>query len=136
MSKRNIFFAIFLFFGIGILSVPVADLFAITTCPANFTPQFGVCFPDADKIGLGSLTVLDLLQRFMNWLLGIVGVLAVIAFIISGVQYLVSSGDEEVTETAKRNMKYAIIGLVIALSGLIVVNAVAGLTGATGATAY
>lgn len=105
-------------------------------CPDDFEPRGGVCFPRAGTVGLGDISVFALLQRVLNWLLGIFGVLSVLAFVISGTQYLVSAGDEQMVETAKNNMKYAIIGLVVALSGLIIVNAVAGLTGAGGVTSF
>jgi len=42
----------------------------------------------------------------------------------------VSVGDEDLAKTAKRNITYTIIGLVVALAGLIIVNTIAGLTGA------
>lgn len=106
------------------------------TCLAGFEIKSGVCFPVAASIGLSGMPVLELITRVMNWLLGILGVLAVIAFVISGTQYLVSAGDEDMAETAKRNMTYAVVGLVIALAGLIIVNAIAGLTGAGGVTNY
>jgi flagellar biosynthesis protein FlhB len=60
----------------------------------------------------------------MNWLLAILGVIAVIAFVISGMQYLLSAGDEDWIEMAKRNMKYSIVGIVVALSGLIIIRAI------------
>lgn len=122
--------------GPGPGSLPGSGVTDTGGCPTGFEKQSGVCFPKAGSTGLGDMSVFELLTTVMNWLLGIVGVLAVIAFVISGVQYLVSAGDEEMTETAKRNMKYAIVGLVVALSGLIVLNAVAGLTGAGGVTNY
>lgn len=105
------------------------------TCPApDFELKNGVCFPKASTIGLSGISVYDFLVKLMNWLLGILGILGVIAFVISGTQYLVSAGDEEMAKTAKRNMTYAVIGLVVALAGLIIVNAIAGLTGAGGST--
>lgn len=72
----------------------------------------------------------------MNWLLGLIGVLGVIAFVISGIMYLTSAGDEGQAEKAKSVMTFAIIGLVVALVGLIIVNAVAGLTDAGGVLTY
>jgi flagellar basal body-associated protein FliL len=72
----------------------------------------------------------------MNWLLGIVAVLAIIMFIVSGIQYITSVGNEEDATRAKNNMTYAIVGLVVALAGLIIVNAIAGITGAGGITNY
>jgi hypothetical protein len=79
----------------------------------------GICFP-ADT-GLSSAPVGLLLMRLMNWLLAIFGTLAIIAFVISGIQYLVSVGNEEMIETAKRNMWYSIVGIVVALSGWIII---------------
>lgn len=105
-------------------------------CPANFVVKAGVCFPPSGTLGLSDMSVYDLFLKIMNWLLAIIGVLAVIAFVISGVQYLVSAGNEEMATTAKRNMTYAMIGIAVALAGLIIVNAIAGLLGAGGATNY
>jgi len=107
------------------------------TCPSGFNLQSGVCIPgSASGIGLSDKSVFDVIATVLNWLLGILGVLGVLAFVISGTQYLLSAGDEDLAKTAKRNMTYAIIGLAIALTGLIVVNAIAGLTGAGGVTNY
>jgi len=72
----------------------------------------------------------DTVSFFLNWLLGFVGIFGVTAFVISGVLYLTSVGDEERIKKAKGIMTYAIIGLVVSLIGLVVVNAVAGLTNA------
>ncbi|MDO8565883.1 MAG: pilin [Candidatus Moranbacteria bacterium] len=80
--------------------------------------------------GLTGTPIFDLISTFMNWLLGLVGVLAVIAFVISGILYLTAAGNEEQIEKAKSTMMYAIIGLVVALVGLVIVNAVSGLTNA------
>lgn len=85
---------------------------------------------------LKNATVFDLITNVMDWLLGLVGVLAVIGFVISGVLYLTAAGNEEQAEKAKTVMTYAIIGLAVALVGLIVVNAVAGLTGAADVSSY
>lgn len=126
-------------FGIGVSFMSASFVSADISCPDNFEPKSGVCFPKGDVIGLKSdpsAPVYTVLVTVMNWLLGIIGVLAVLAFVISGIQYLAAAGDEDMAETAKRNMTYAIIGLAVALAGLIVVNAVAGLLGASGVTTY
>jgi hypothetical protein len=101
-----------------------------TTCSTGFVLRGKLCFPDIGSTSLSNMSVLDLLKKVMNWILSIIAVLAIIAFVISGVQYLVSAGDEDMAETAKRNMTSAIIGLAVALSGLIIVSAIAGLLGA------
>ena len=72
----------------------------------------------------------------LHYVLGIIGVIAVIAFVVSGIMYITAAGNEEQVEKAKEIMTYAIIGLVIALLGLTIVNAIAGLTGAAGGGVY
>lgn len=100
-------------------------------CLEGSTVKAGTCLPLSKTVGgLSSISVFDLVARVLNWLLGILGVLGVLAFVISGIQYLVSVGDEDLAKTAKRNITYTIIGLVVALAGLIIVNTIAGLTGA------
>lgn len=98
--------------------------------------KFTVPVTEGTAAGLKNATVFDLASNVMNWLLGLTGILAVIGFVISGVLYLTSAGNEEQAEKAKTIMTYSIIGLVVALIGLIVVNAIGGLTGAGGVTTY
>lgn len=108
----------------------MALLFAPIVAGAQFT------VPADGTGGLTNTTVFKLISNVLNWMLGIIGVLAVIAFVIAGVMYLTSAGNTEQADKAKNVMLYAIIGLVVALLGLVIVNAVAGLTGAAGGTAY
>lgn len=89
------------------------------SCPSPGVMRAGICIPG--DTGLSSAPVGLLLMRLMNWLLAIFGTLAIIAFVISGIQYLVSAGNEEMIETAKRNMWYSIVGVVVALSGWIII---------------
>lgn len=93
-----------------------------TGTPCNGTIEAGVCIPT--NTGLSSAPVVDILKTFMYWLLSIVGMLAIIAFVISGMQYLASVGDAKVAETAKKNMLNAIIGVVVALSGFVILQAI------------
>jgi hypothetical protein len=65
-----------------------------------------------------------IIQNVAFWLLAIFGFIAVIGFIISGILYLVSSGDENMQEQAKRAMIYSITGVIVGLAGLVVIYAV------------
>lgn len=105
---------------------------AAVTCPDNYDGISGVCIPM--DTGLSEASVDDVLTTFMQWLLGIFGFLAIIAFVISGVQYLSAAGDESQAETAKRNMQYSIIGVAVALSGFIILTAVNALLQGTSTT--
>ena len=59
-----------------------------------------------------------------NWILGFVGMIAVLMLIWGGVNYLTSAGDEEKAKTGKKTVSYAIVGLVIAGIAYAVVNVI------------
>ena len=66
----------------------------------------------------------EILASLLSWLLGIIGIIALIAFAISGIQYLISTGDDTQMTKAKKTMQYSILGIIVALAGLVVVQAV------------
>lgn len=66
----------------------------------------------------------QILTNLLTWLLGIVGIIALIGFVISGIQYIISTGDDTRMETAKKNMTYSIIGIIVALAGFVIVQAI------------
>ena len=78
------------------------------------------------------MSVTTILINFMKWMLYLFGFLAIIAFVISGIQYLIAAGNMSSIETAKRNMNYSIIGVVVALSGLVILIAIDALLRGTG----
>jgi len=74
--------------------------------------------------GLPSAGIKDILVNILKWMLGIVGIIALISFVISGMQYFFAVGDERNMEAAKRNFVYSILGIIVALSGYIIVSAI------------
>ncbi|MDR3559761.1 MAG: hypothetical protein P4L62_05110 [Candidatus Pacebacteria bacterium] len=78
------------------------------------------------NVGLPSSSggIQPILSNFLNWLLGIIGILAIISFVISGFQYFFAATDSKTLESAKRNLTYSIIGIIVALSGYIVIQAI------------
>jgi hypothetical protein len=81
--------------------------------------------------GVSQQTPTTIITNVINYALAIIGFLGVLAFIISGIMYLVSAGDEKAAEKAKANMVNAIIGVVVALLGYVVMAAISGLLGAS-----
>ena len=77
-----------------------------------------------ENLGLPNNTVAGVLTNLLTWLLGIIGVLGLMGFIISGIQYLLAYANEELAEAAKKNMTFSIIGIVVALSGFIIIQAI------------
>ena len=89
-----------------------------------------MCFPIGT--GLSKTSVADIILNLMKCMLYLFGFLAIIAFVISGIQYLSAAGNMNMIETAKRNMNYSIIGIVVALSGLVILIAIDALLRGTG----
>jgi hypothetical protein len=97
-------------------------------CGANFQDIGGVCFPM--NTGLSSTPIYVIVSNIFSWLMGLFTTLAILAFVISGIQYFMASGDEGMAEKAKENATHAIIGIIVGLSGFIIIKAIAAaLTG-------
>ncbi len=84
--------------------------------------------------GVSTLTPTTIVTNIINYALAIIGFLGVLGFIISGIMYLVSAGDESQAEKAKSYMVNSIIGVIIALLGYVVMAAISTLLSAGGAT--
>jgi hypothetical protein len=84
----------------------------------------GVCFPTSTSLPDPSGGVAYIIGNVLTWILSIFGFLAIIAFIISGIQYTLSAGDEKMIDTAKRNMTWSIVGVAVALAGVVIIYAI------------
>lgn len=97
-------------------------------CTAKTTPpsKDGIYIPTPEETGLPGPEggIQEILKNLLTWLLEIVGVIALIGFIISGIQYIVSTGSEDMMEMAKRNMLYSIIGITVVLASFVIIKAI------------
>lgn len=98
---------------------------SLMTVPSLAMAQFST--PSGTNLPTASLT--NIITNIMNWLLMIVGILGVIGFVIAGILYLTAAGDDDQIARAKKAMVYSIVGVLVALIGLVVIRAVQGLLG-------
>jgi uncharacterized membrane protein len=68
--------------------------------------------------------VAGVLTTILNYILGIIGIVAILGIVIGGLMYVISGGDETKTKDAKGIIFASIIGLVIALVGYAIVNTI------------
>lgn len=68
----------------------------------------GVDGTDTDAIRTGILDILDIILSFM-------ALIAVVIIVIAGIQLVISQGEEQAKDKAKKSIFYAIIGLVVIL---------------------
>jgi glucose uptake protein GlcU len=129
-TKAALLLSVFgiLFFG----SSSVWAIAAVADCPdggAGYTLVKGVCVPSAASTGLSAATPWVIITNVLNWLMGIVGLIAMLVFVVSGWMYLTAVGDEKKTEDAKNNIKYAVTGVAVSLVAYVAVSLVANLMG-------
>ena len=75
-------------------------------------------------LGLPGGSVIGIMANLLLWILAIFGIIAIIGFVISGIIYLTSAGDENRIATAKKAMTYSIIGVVVGISGWVILRAI------------
>lgn len=75
----------------------------------------------------GGPTLQSTVQTVINTMLYIVGILAVVMIIYSGIRYITAHGDKGQVESAKNTLIYSIVGLVIAIVAYAIVNFVIGI---------
>lgn len=118
------------------------------SCPMGTAMENGICIPTGTGLSRGDTTTVSttlgfltisiqficatgpiacVLATFMNWSLSIVGLIAVISFVLAGFQYLLAFGEPKSMEKAKNHVRWSIIGVIVALSGMVVIYAVDGL---------
>ena len=81
--------------------------------------------------GLPSGTLDAVIVNLMKWLLLILGAIAIIGFVISGIFYLTSAGEDDRIEKAKKGMTYSVVGVIVGLAGAVVILAIEKWLGGT-----
>jgi hypothetical protein len=101
-----------------------------TTCASTESEGSASCGDSANKccvtIGLPTNTdgVFGILSNILNFLLSLVGILSLLGFVLAGFQYFFMAFNEKLVENAKKTLTASIIGLIIVLSGLIIIYAI------------
>jgi hypothetical protein len=79
----------------------------------------------ADASLAKALTLSQIAMKVLNFLLGSMGIIALIMLVIGAIMYLTSAGDEDRVEKGKEIFKYSLIGVLLAMSAMILVTQVA-----------
>jgi uncharacterized membrane protein HdeD (DUF308 family) len=71
--------------------------------------------------GLRFFYVTTALGRVILFLLSLVAVLGLITLVTGGIMYIISFGDENRTQRAKRIILYGVIGIILAITSFVIV---------------
>lgn len=72
-----------------------------------------------------AMTLTQIARNVLNFLLAIIGILALIMMIISGIMYLTSAGNDARLKQAKGIFLSSLIGIAVAMAAMVLVSAVA-----------
>lgn len=72
-----------------------------------------------------ALSLTQIAMKTLEFLLSIVGILAIIMLLIGGIAYMTSGGDSKRADVGKEIVKNALIGITIVMSALILVKQIA-----------
>jgi amino acid transporter len=70
-----------------------------------------------DNLILGNESPESLAISVINWVLGLLALVAVVLILVGGFRWMTAGGNEEKVESAKKTLYAALIGLVIILAG-------------------
>ena len=103
--------------------VALADSFNLSI--GGFSISFGSDGgAGSNSFGLPTGSIIDIVVGVAEWILGIFSAIAIIGFAVAGIKYLTASGSESMIESSKKAMYYSIIGVIVGLSGFVVLQAV------------
>ncbi len=80
------------------------------------------------QVGLGTADLKDSVINIIQWILGILALVAVVMIIYGGFTWMTAAGNEDRIEKAKKIISAAVIGLIVILLAWAIVIFVAGTT--------
>lgn len=104
--------------------LPAMILGLVSIFPEATFAAFSLQNTDPVALGLPANSIYGVLSTLLYWLIAILGIIALIAFVVSGLMYLMAAGDDDMIDRAKNAMKWSIVGIAVALSGYIILSAI------------
>lgn len=111
---------------IAAVAVAMFGIFALTPVATvgAIDPLAGACEsnPDTEVCQHQDENAENLIAQLVNVFLYLIGALAVVMIIFSGIQYVISTGDAGKVAKAKNTLMYSVVGLVVAFIAFALVN--------------
>lgn len=117
----------------GIIALALVGGFALSAHQAS--AQLTIDLALGSTFGIGTADLQSTVINIVNYVLGALGLIAVIVILYGGFLWMLSRGNAQQVEKAKRVIRNAVIGLVIVLLSWAIVQFVVGaITNSTGGT--
>lgn len=108
------------------------SVFALSASPAHAQaiPWSGACIGTGDAADVATIQGIEcMLANIFLVFFALIGLAAFIMIVVGAITILVSGGNSKGMETGKKSITFAIIGIVVALSGFIIINLLSAFTG-------
>lgn len=66
--------------------------------------------------GSGQNAIQNLIDYFANWIVGLIGLIAILIIVVSGIQMITSAGNPDALKSARGRITSAVIGLVLLIA--------------------
>ncbi len=116
---------LFIFLGILAMVFSFNFIIAPNTLAQGWTQ--GQQEVSSSNTGLPETSAKDVILNILKWLLGLVFLLTVLAFVGSGIMFIMSFSNSGIVSMAKDWLTYAIIGLVVSVLGFVLVLAISNM---------
>jgi len=93
----------------GLLALAVLVLPVVASAQVNIDATKGATF------GLGTADLASTVIKVVQWVLGFLGLIAVIMILYGGFMWMTAGGNEEKVASAKKIISAAVIGLIVVL---------------------
>lgn len=115
-------------------------LMSVTPAHAQTTEWTGICVAGESGFGTDDVATIQGLQcliaNFLSVAITLIGLVGFVMILYGSFKYLISGGNSKHTDSARSTITYAIIGLVVALSSIIVLNLISAFTGISNITSF
>lgn len=112
---------------VGLTLFP-AVVFGQAACTKDYSGAI-LCNAFPSFAGLAVTDAPTLIAALFGWVASVIGTLALVMVIYSGMRMIVSRGDSSAVTTAKSSMTYAITGLVVVVFAFVIVSSVQNFIG-------
>jgi hypothetical protein len=100
----------------------------LPTTPTNsINVQEPTSSSNGSTVNLSNKPLSEILEDLIKWLLKIVILIAILMIIVSGAMYMISAGDQQKVDTAKKALTYAILGLLVVVLAYAIVDTLVGI---------
>lgn len=122
-NKVAIFCLILLFLTLPLLTF-AQDYYYDYGSSSSSSSSSGWNIGNISGFGLPDQPIWNIVRNLVLWTLYIFGFLGILGFVISGIMYLISFGDDDMIKKAKKAMYYSIIGVIVGLVGFILIQSI------------